>query len=280
MVSDIHFMYDQKKDFDAVFAKSLICEFGQAPLAAAQTIVTVGGDGLLLRALRHGVSKNVFGLVSPESNSVGFWTNKDISSSDDLRNALSEAGQYPIRPIKANIHFADGSTTERYGYNEISVKPSDQNVPPDLAEEFGLSSIDSSAQSVLLKVRVHFKDATLDLKPSLGRGLAFASAFGSTAMNKYNGGPAVDIRRESIVLSSMSADGMQPISNDGDVRFTVDVESVDKRPVVVGFDSFVVGVNEAGSPVSKIEISTAQDMASNLMLMDDPATRAYAQLRM
>ena len=69
---------------------------------------------------------------------------------------------------------------------------------------------------------------------------------------------------------------MQPIVNDGDTVFHVEVGSPHKRPVTVTFDSFAI-MNKRSS-ITGVQVSLAHEMAAELLLMDDPGARAYAEL--
>lgn len=282
MSANIHFLYEPGKEPNAAFAQSLIQTLGQADLNDADTLVSIGGDGLLLQALRRGAGKNVCGIVPPGTNSRGFWTNKGIENADNLAEMLETAGHYPIKPLKASIGFADGSDVSRYGYNDVSVRSVHKPIAPDMKEQFGLSSIDVSIQSALLNLRVSFANAVIGPHRVMGTGLIFATPFGSTAMNRNYGGPSVDIREDAIVLTGIGTTeplkGFNPVSNNGNTVFEIEVGSSDKRPVMVTFDSFGVVRNETDSPIDKITISTAQEGAAQLVLNDDPGIRAYSAM--
>lgn len=93
----IHFIFDPDKDHDGPFGRKLVEDFGQTPIDVADTVVTIGGDGMLMHALHRSAGKKVAGLVSPGSSSVGFWTNKGISSAGDLTDLLNNAASYSIK---------------------------------------------------------------------------------------------------------------------------------------------------------------------------------------
>lgn len=278
MTNRVHFLYEAGKEPNDSFAHELITTFGQCDFSAAETVVSVGGDGLLLQALRHGAGKKIFGMIAPTSDSVGFWTNKNINDAAQLQSAMDSAGLYMVKPIQADICFADGSKTTRYGYNEISIQLIPHKPTAELVEKFNLNAIDLTLQSTLLNLSVHFANSALGPKKIMGRGFTFSSAFGSTAMNRANGASAVDIRRESIILSAMGAPHIQSIVNDSETIFNLDVGSLHKRPVMLTFDSFAVIENEKGSPISAVKISTGHDKAAQLMLTEDPGIRAYSAL--
>ena len=277
----IHFSFDDAKKVDAEFAAALIEKLGQADLESADKIVAIGGDGALLHALHGAADKTIMGVVPPQSSSIGFWTNRGIESADQLLTALA-APAYPIMPLQAGITFADGSSTTRYGYNDISIRSVHREATPELRARFKLSAIDVCIQSLLLALRISFANAAIGPVPVMGTGLIFATPFGSTAMNRNYGGPSLDIRSDGIVLTgigiSQPTKGFPPIYNEADTAFHLDVQSQDKRPALLTFDSFGVLNNERSSPIRNVKIAMAQTRAVNLVLTDDPGRRAYAAM--
>ncbi|MDB5490546.1 MAG: kinase [Micavibrio sp.] len=278
----VHFIYDPCKQPDADFAADLIAVLGQAPAHSAQNIVTIGGDGTLLHALHHAQGKRVLGLVPPGSNSRGFWTNRNIDNPAALCTVLTAARSYPIKPLQVDITFADGTTTMRQAYNDVSIRPVAQAASAGLKASYNLPAEDISIQSALLNLRVEFAKAVLGPHRIMGGGLVFATPLGSTAMNKSYGGPSADIRNEVIVMTGIGISeppgGFNSVVNRDDTRFTIEVLSREKRPVIISFDSFGLIANAAGSPVSSIKIHAAQSGAVNLVLTDDPGTRAYSSM--
>lgn len=278
----IHFMYNPAKQPDASFADQLINELGQAELKDASTIVTIGGDGVLLHALHCAAGKKVAGIIPPGSNSQGFWTNKGVTSATGLLEVFQRAKVYPIKPLQADITFFDHSAVTRYGYNDITIRPVHKPLSEGLKEAFGLTDMDVSIQSLLLNLKVSFAQAVNGPHRIMGSGLILATPFGSTAMNRNFGGPAIDIRNEGIILTSIgkgaSAKDLTPVNNSADTVFDIEIQSQDKRPAMVTFDSFAIVNNEKGSPVSAVHISTAQTRTVELALTDDPGSRAYAAM--
>lgn len=278
----VHFIYDETKKPDADFADSLIAVFRQSDIAAAKTIVTIGGDGTLLHALHHAAGRKIMGLVPPGSNSRGFWTNHGIRTVKDLDGALKNAHSYSIRPLRADIEFADGSTETVFAYNDISIRPVHQEPTPWLREHYNLPGNAVSIQSALLNLRIAFADAVLGPHRIMGGGLVFSTPLGSTAMTRAYDGPSIDIRNDVIVLTGIGitepAKGFNPVVNSGDTVFSIDVQSQNKRPVIISHDSFGLTHNKAGSMITKAVIRAADSGATRLILTDDPGTRAYSAM--
>lgn len=279
----IHFSYEEGKEHADPFARELIVAIGQTPLDAAEIVVTVGGDGQLLQALRHAKDgQKVCGIVPPSSNSTGFWTNRGIENAGQLLAMLEKSRDYAIKPLIVTIGFADGTTEERYGYNDITIRSVAQELSQDLRAQHDLSEIDLSMQSTLLDLKVSFNEASIGPMRVQGTGLIFSTALGSTAMNRNYDGPSVDIRQDPIILTGMGTSapfkGFNPVVNAGDTIFDLDVLSPAKRPVMITFDSFALTRNKNHSAIAHLTIASAADRTVRLVLNHDPGIRAYSAL--
>ncbi|MCD8563352.1 MAG: hypothetical protein LRY54_04840 [Alphaproteobacteria bacterium] len=282
MKDKIHFLYEEGKEPNTSFATALIKDLEQTDLDKADTVVSIGGDGLLMQALRRAPGKKVCGILAPNSNSAGFWTNKGIDSASKLSDILNRAARYPVKPLKAEITFADGSTTTRRGYNDLSISGVHKPLDPALRQQFDIEEIDVSIQSVLLNLKISFDAASIGPFRIMGSGLIFATPFGSTAMNRNYGGASADIRSDTIMLTGMGIaeprKGFNSVANPGNAVFDIALSSPDKRPVKLTFDSFGLVNNDKGSPIANIRISSDTEKTAHLVLADDPGTRAYSAM--
>jgi NAD+ kinase len=284
MSRGIFFLYDhddeQKPEF--VFGNQLVRSFGQSPANEADVIISIGGDGNLIRGLRMANGRAVAGLLPPDSNSKGFWTNHGIRTAEDLERFLRDAKAYIVRPLEARIHFSDGTSTLRHAFNDIVITQRAQLLDPDLVTKFSIDDIDMSVQSALVELSIHFNEAHLGPKRIMGNGVLFSTAFGSTAANRSNGGPAVDMRQETIILTGLAISdpprGFSSIVGLPHGCFTVRNLSPAKRPLQLTFDSFAVQTNEAGSSIDSVDIRLSQDICAHILLSEDPSLRAYSGL--
>jgi NAD kinase len=123
----------------------------------------------------------------------------------------------------------------------------------------------------------------LDADRIMGNSLIFATAYGSTAVNRAHDGPTINIRDERIIMNpvgiSEPAVCITPRVLNSNRVIEVETRSKDKRPLMLCFDSFGVIENENKSSIHKATISLAHDRIANLVLADDPGTRAFAALR-
>lgn len=282
MKNKIHFKYDPNKEPDASFASSLIEELGQIPVGDADQIVSIGGDGLLLQAMRHGAGKTICGVVPPDSNSLGFWTNRNIYSAGDLLELLNTSARYNIKPLEARVGFHDGSEVIRYGYNDITIQSVHSELSDELREEYDLTPIEVSEQSMLVNLRASFSKAVIGPVRIMGTGLIFATPLGSTGMSRNFAGPAIDIRHNSIVLTGIGTTepvkGFSPVVVDGNTKFNVDALSSAKRPLKMTFDSFGIVKSQNKSAIAHMSISMAHDHGVELILNQDPGTRTFSTM--
>src|SRR5690606_9525968 len=93
---------------DAEEAAALLsARYGNTPLAEADVIVALGGDGFLLQTLREtmGTGKQVYGM---NRGTVGFLMNE--FHEDGLLERLQAADAEVIRPLEMRATSADGSS--------------------------------------------------------------------------------------------------------------------------------------------------------------------------
>ncbi|MCB9991995.1 MAG: NAD(+)/NADH kinase [Rhodospirillales bacterium] len=259
----IHFSYEPGKENIETFASSLISELGQESYADADVVVTVGGDGSLLHAFRASSDgQKVFGLMPPGSNSTGFWTNRGPENAQQLLQSLKAAKSYIVNPICAEITFADGQTKLVKAFNDA------------VAGE-------DSGQAMLAELQIEGPGGTIGPIRIMGDGLIFATAFGSTAVSRTYGGPAIDIRNSGIILTGKGVyepkEGFRPIVATDDTMFEINFLSPSKRPVRLQYDGLFIR-SEMNNPFQKIRIAKDHNHGVELLLLDDPSTRAFSAM--
>ncbi len=260
---NIHFSYEPGKPEVETFASILIQTLGQKKFEEADTIVTVGGDGSLLHAFKRAQNgQRIFGLAPPSSNSRGFWTNHDIDNADMLLDALSAAQGFKVSPLKADITFADDSSQTVRAFNEV--------IPSE-----------NSGQAMLVNLSVQHAGNTIGPIRVMGDGLIIATAFGSTAINRTYGGPAIDIRNSGIVLSGKGIyepdGGFSPVVAADSTSFEIEFKSPHKRPVRLLYDGQSIN-SDPQNPLQKLYVRKDKAFEIELLLTTDPSTRAFSAL--
>jgi NAD+ kinase len=261
----LHFMYvPGKEQVTSRFAQKLIKAFGQTPIEEADAIITVGGDGLVLQALRQAGDKPVYGITAEGSASRGFWTDHDVNTPEKLIENLEKAEVVLLAPLKAEITFANGKKTIRHAFNEVAAG-------------------NASGQAIKMDVVAKFSETASEHVAITGDGLIFSTALGSTGTSRAYNGPAVDIHNDVITLAGKGIyepKGMATAVFEGshtvfEAHFK---DAVSKRPVRIDFDGLYVLKDESGSPITALTVSSAHDKAAKLLVTKSPGLRAFTSM--
>lgn len=269
----IHFLYDEKtcKADVLALAEKLVGFFGQAPLETADKIVSIGGDGTLLQALRESKGVPVYGLTPPDSDSAGFLTDHAVDGPAALEEKLARAKVLPLRPLKAELTFANGRRRILYSFNDVAVSPlHGQAAVIMLSAEF----------AQVCKGRVAEEKESPPLR-IMGDGLIFSTALGSTGTCHSYNGPVVDVRNSVMILTgkglSAPRGGISPFVVHGHESFfrMSFVSAEAKRPVRIDYDGHDVSVDTDGSPVTGLKVSLARGKTVRLLVAHNPAKRSF-----
>ena len=257
----MHFLYDPRKPESQELAHAFIDALGQARVEQADIIVSVGGDGLLLEALRLAKGKRVYGITPASSNSRGFWTDHGIETPEDLLHAIATAHEVQLRPLQADIHFTNGNVTSKMAFNDVAIER-------------------ASGQSALINLSVQFAQHTGTPVRIMGDGFVFSTALGSTGTCRSYGGPAIDITNNVIIMTGkgiFEPRGISPVVTNAErTEFLVNFGSVaHKRPVRIDYDGLSVGADEDGSLITGLRIAVAPpEQTAHLLLTSEPGERA------
>lgn len=257
----LHFLYLDYKAASKNLAESLIADSGQTPLEEAEAIVTVGGDGLLLEALRKADGRPIYALTPKDSNSNGFWADHGVETPQDLKERLSTSHVVTLRPIEALITFTNGKQRLLHAFNDVTVTS-------------------ASGQSALMNVQAEISGEQTPTMRVLGDGLVFSTAFGSTGTNRSYHGPVADIRNEVIIMTGKGVydpAGMPAMVVSGkQSRLRVDFGSVThKRPVRIDYDGHTIERDDDGSRICALDIALSRVAGGNILFTTDPALRAF-----
>jgi NAD+ kinase len=187
------------------------------PLAEADAVVTVGGDGTLLHALHvlaeAGLDVPVFGL---HRGTTGFLLN--AWGDDDLEARVAAALPERVVPLSLTATGPDGEARPPVlAYNEVALRR-------------------TSSQSARLRLLV---DGVARLPQLVGDGLVVATPAGSTAYNRSAGGPVLPLSSGVLAVTSVCA--LRPqrwpgalVSRTSEIE--VEVMDAEHRPVAVSPD--------------------------------------------
>lgn len=210
--NQIHFAGSTGDNAQAALAE-LIGLYGQSPLAGADVIVALGGDGFMLQCLHAGSGLPVYGM---NRGSVGFLMN-DFAI-DDLPDRLAAAEEAVINPLSMRAETTDGMLHEMLAINEVSL-------------------LRAGPQAAKLRISVNGR---VRMEELVADGAIVSTPAGSTAYNYSAHGPILPIGSDVLALTGIAP--FRPrrwqgaiLPSSAVVRF--DVLEADKRPVMADADS-------------------------------------------
>ena len=219
--------------------KVLIKRYDQAKLELSDVIIAIGGDGMLLKALRNSIEKNkpVFGL---NKGNVGFLMNE--LSFDNLENRIQTARKVKMHPLFMSAHKINGNIFNELAVNEVSI-------------------LRQTHQAAHLKITVDKKERLNEL---VCDGILVSTPIGSTAYNLSARGPIIPLNANILALTPISS--FRPRRWRGAllpqrVKIRIEVLNFDTRPVSGTAD------NVEARDIKYIEIST--DKTKKLTILHD-----------
>ena len=219
--------------------KVLIKRYDQTKLELSDVIIAIGGDGMLLKALRNSIEKNkpVFGL---NKGNVGFLMNE--LSFDNLENRIQTARKVKMHPLFMSAHKINGNIFTELAVNEVSI-------------------LRQTHQAAHLKITVDKKERLNEL---VCDGILVSTPIGSTAYNLSARGPIIPLNANILALTPISS--FRPRRWRGAllpqrVKIRIEVLNFDTRPVSATAD------NVEARGIKYIEIST--DKTKKLTILHD-----------
>ena len=219
--------------------KVLIKRYDQTKLELSDVIIAIGGDGMLLKALRNSIEKNkpVFGL---NKGNVGFLMNE--LSFDNLENRIQTARKVKMHPLFMSAHKINGNIFTELAVNEVSI-------------------LRQTHQAAHLKITVDKKERLNEL---VCDGILVSTPIGSTAYNLSARGPIIPLNANILALTPISS--FRPRRWRGAllpqrVKIRIEVLNFDTRPVSATAD------NVEARYIKYIEIST--DKTKKLTILHD-----------
>jgi NAD+ kinase len=211
-------------------AERLARRYGGVPVAEAEVIVALGGDGFMLHTL-HAVEGRGVPVYGMNRGTVGFLMN--AFREDDLPARLAESERAVINPLLMRAETIGGDVVEALAINEVSL-------------------LRMGPQAAKLRVIV---DGRLRMEELVCDGALLATPAGSTAYNYSAFGPILPINAEVLALTAIAP--FRPrrwrgalLPQGAVVRF--EVVEPQKRPVRADADSRpvpdVVGVEIRSEP--------------------------------
>lgn len=181
----------------------------------ADIVIVLGGDGMMLDALRSHIDKpvKVFGM---NRGTIGFLMNE--FSKENLIERLNSATLVTLHPLRMQVEKSDGSIEEAIAINEVSL-------------------IRQTSQTAKIKITI---DDTIRMEELLCDGILVSTPAGSTAYNLSAHGPIVPLGAGILAMTPISA--FRPRRWRGALlehNATIKIEALEtrKRPVSASADS-------------------------------------------
>ena len=192
----------------------LTARYGNAPAEAADVIVALGGDGLMLQTL-HRFMKTGKPIYGMHRGTVGFLMNE--YSPDDLSQRLAKARVTVIHPLLMRAHDNQGDAVEFHAFNDVFLYR-------------------QTYQAARLRILIDGKERLREL---VADGVLVATPAGSTAYNLSAQGPIIPISAPLMALTPISPfrprDWRGALLPDS-ARVRVVVLEPEKRPVAAVAD--------------------------------------------
>mgnify|MGYP002629426738 CR=1 FL=1 len=220
--------------------KRLKVMYDHVPVAQADVIVALGGDGFMLRTL-HRHLKHGLPIYGMNRGSVGFLMNAYNEAS--LPGRIKKAQSVTVHPLKMSATGVDGRKKTALAINEVS-----------LLRQTRLAA----------KIRITV-DGIVRLDEMICDGVMVATPAGSTAYNLSAHGPIIPIGAGLLALTPITP--FRPRQWSGallpdDAKVTFEVIDAEERPV-----SAVADYTEVTN-VRKVVVT--EDRSKSLTMMFDP----------
>jgi NAD+ kinase len=218
----------------------LVARYGQASVEAAEIIVALGGDGLMLETIHATLPRGV-PVYGMNCGSVGFLMNHYAEAG--LIERVGRALGNDIFPLRMHVVTMSGAVEEALAFNEVSL----------------LRQLRQAA-----KIRIAI-DGTVRLPELICDGVLLATPAGSTAYNLSAHGPIVPLSANLLPLTPISA--FRPrrwrgalLASNSDVLF--EILEPEKRPVAAVADFTEVR--------NILTVAVSEDRSVRARILSDP----------
>ena len=220
--------------------RALTARYGNAPAGAADAIVALGGDGLMLQTMHRHLNSRI-PIYGMNRGSVGFLLND--YREDSLMERLKASELNVIHPLRMTAYDRSGGKHEALAINEVSL-------------------FRQIYQAAKLKISV---DGTTRMEELICDGVLLSTPAGSTAYNLSAHGPILPINAPLLAMTPISP--FRPRRWRGallpnDAKVVIEVLEPDKRPVSAVAD------HTEFRDVVRVEVK--EESGTDIFMMFDP----------
>ena len=223
-----------------VALSELEAQYGNMPIADADVIVPLGGDGFILQTMRRYIDRNLpfFGM---NRGSIGFLMNQYAVANLPARIAMAQA--VALHPLRMITRSENDEVHESLAINEVSL-------------------LRQTYQAAKLRILI---DGVERMPELICDGALVSTPAGSTAYNLSAHGPIIPLGSDLLALTPISA--FRPRRWRGALlrraaRVTFEILEPEKRPVsAVADDTEIRDV---------IKVDIVEDSSLTLRLLFDP----------
>ncbi len=204
-------------------------------------IITLGGDGMMLRALHYFMGQNVH-IYGINLGSVGFLLNK--YNIKDLLSRIEESTITRLHPLRMDVKTMEGQSFSALAINEVSI-------------------LRQTHQSAKFSVTVN---NTVRLDEMVGDGILVSTPAGSTAYNAAAHGPIIPLDANVLLLTPINPFRPRRLNSILLQRQSVvllHILDLQKRPVSAVADSFEI------RNVVTVEVAECSDIHMSLLFDRD-----------
>ena len=217
----------------------LAARYGNAPMAEAEVIVALGGDGFMLETF-HAHMDSGLPVYGMNRGSVGFLMNS--YAEEGLPERINAAEKATIHPLRMTTVDEAGKAHKALAINEVSL-------------------LRQTRQTAKIRILI---DGKLRLSELSCDGALVSTPAGSTAYNLSAHGPIIPLDARVLALTPISA--FRPRRWRGALlphtaRVTFEILEADKRPVSAVADNFEVR--------DVVEVVVAEDREVALHMLFD-----------
>ena len=234
----MNYFFNSSDSEEAINAKNkYINIYDQSNIEEADIIISIGGDGFLLKSLHdyHMYNKPFYGI---NYGSVGFLMNNE--SNQNLNEIISSSQKIELKALQMNSKDIDGNMHESFAFNEVSIMRQTHQAA---------------------KISIQINDVTR-MKELICDGIMVSTAAGSTAYNLSAHGSIVPLDSKLLALTPISA--FRPrrwrgalLSENTKISFLVNNSKARSASVTADHNEF--------RNINEVEISSSKDIKCNLL---------------